>query len=506
MSTSPETRSSTASPPLPAVWPWLAVAAALVTFRSLPYVLWPTVDFDADQAVVGLMAKHVAEWRALPVYQYGLPYVLMVSAYVTAPFMWVLGATPAALKLPVLLMNGAVGVGTVLAIVRAGVRPAVSVLLALPVLLPAPVAGAGLMDAIGMTVEPALFVLALWGTRHLPLAFGVIAAVGFHVREFVAYGVAAALAIAVLRGGVLSSRGRRHWSIAAVAALGTAAFIGGLARFGSVRGPGTWLASEFEGNLGTLGAAFCFVPARAVVNLGDLVVSYLGVLWGPVPMPLTSAAVHSGVTQGLPWAWPALGSLLALVAARSAWSWRRLWDARETTLVQFGTFLALVGAQAVLVYAVSRCGDLSVLTIRYALLGVFLPTGLALLCWAAVPHARWRGVLALTVGALGLLNAWPQAQLWRELATSFTPPNRVQLSRALEAQGIRFARSDYWTAYYVDFVSQERVIVGADTLSRVDIYEHALAQHAAEVVRIATTPCGDTPPIVPGFYICRAQP
>ncbi len=487
-------------------WRWLVAAAALVAFRALPYVWWPTVDLDADQAVVGLMAKHVSEFRALPVYQYGLPYVLMVSAYFTAPFMWVLGPTPVALKLPVLLINAAVGCATVRAIVRAGVAPAAAFTLALPVLLPAPVAGAGLMDALGMTVEPLLFVLALWFTRHSPLAFGVLAAVGFHVREFVAYGAAAALAISVVSGDALSGRGRRHWMFATVAALGTAAMISGIARFASVRGPGTWLASDLEGNIGTLGAAFCFAPAHATANLGMLATSYLGVLLGPVPMPLSSAAVHSAVAQGLPWAWPVIGGVLLVLSLRTAGAWRQLWAARGEPLVQLGTFLTLVGAQAVLVYAISRCGELSVLTIRYALLGVFLPTGLGLLAWAAAPMRPWRAVLATTLVALALLNGWPHARLWREQATSFTPPNRMQLAIALEAQGIRYARSDYWTAYYVDFVSQERVIVGADTLSRIDIYEHALAQHADDVVRIATRPCGQAPPIVPGFYICRSQP
>ena len=47
------------------------------------------------------------------------------------------------------------------------------------------------------------------------------------------------------------------------------------------------------------------------------------------------------------------------------------------------------------------------------------------------------------------------------------------------------------------------MIVGADTLSRVDVYERALAQHATEVVRLSTEPCGDTPPIVAGYYVCR---
>ena len=165
-------------------------------------------------------------------------------------------------------------------------------------------------------------------------------------------------------------------------------------------------------------------------------------------------------------------------------------------------FLSLVGAQAVIIYAISRCGAVTLLTVRYALLGVFLPTGLALFTWSIEPNRAWRAVLSTTLVALGALSAGPHFALWREQVATFTPSNRTRLADALEARGIRYARSDYWTAYYVDFISQERVIVGADSLSRIDAYELELARHVGEVVLISTTPCGGTAPIVPGFYAC----
>jgi hypothetical protein len=483
-------------------WPWLLLAAGLVVFRCLPYVVWGTLAFDADQALVGLMAKHVAEFRALPVYQYGLPYVVIVSAYVTAPFIWLLGATPLALKLPVLLINVGVGVAVVWAMVRAGVRPAAATLLALPVILPSAVSNAGLMDALGMTVEPAAFVLALWFTRRSPVLFGVIAAVGFHVREFVAYGVAAIVAVDVLSGWLISREGSRHWRRATVTAAAAAALIAGLARFGSVRGPGTWLTSEVEGNLSTLGAAFCFVPQQAWRNVLELGVSYLGLLWGPTPAPLSSAAVQSGVRQGLAGAWPLLGVVLLAAALHLGWHWKRLWRGRHDPALQLAAVMTLVGLQAVLVYAISRCGPVSVVTIRYALLGVFLPSGLALGVWLTGPSRALRSVLGTAFIALAALNAWPHARLWQEQWTHPSVSSRALLGAAMESRGLRYARSDYWTAYYVTFLTQERVIVGAETLSRVDAYERALAQHADEVVRIATTPCDSSPPIVAGFYVC----
>jgi hypothetical protein len=474
----------------------------MVAFRTLPYAWWGTLAFDADQAVVGLMAKHIAEFRALPVYQYAVSYVLILSAYVIAPFMWALGPTLLALKLPLVLLNVAVGVSLIGAMVKAGLRARVAMLLALPVLMTSGATNAALMSALGMTVEPALFVLALWACRRMPLLFGIVAAVGFQVREFVAYAVAAVVLVDAGVGVFASREGWRLWVMRGLAALGTAGLIAGIARFASVRGPDTWVGSSAGDNLATLGGAFCFAPAQALDNVVALGTSYLGILWGPAPLPLSAAAVQSRVGQGLAWAWPLLATVLLVAGLRVAWRWRALWTQRYAPAVQLGVFLVLVGTQSVTVYAVSRCGPLSVLTIRYALLGMFLPTGLALLVWATEPRAGIRHLVGATFIGLAALNAWPHARLWHEQLTRPSLTNRAQLAALLESRGIHYVRSDYWTAYYVVFLTRERVVVGADTLPRVDAYERVLARHAAEVVRVSTSRCNEAPAVVPGYYLC----
>jgi hypothetical protein len=416
--------------------------------------------------------------------------------------MWLFGPTPFALKFPLVLINVGVGAGLVLLATRAGLRPAVALILSLPVLMTSGVANAGLMDALGMTVEPAAFVLALWALRGNPLAFGIVASVGFHVREFVAYAVAAVVAVDVIRGRFTSREGRQAWMVAGVSMVGTSAVLAGMARFASPRGPDTWVSSTGD-NLTTLGGAFCFAPTWALTNVVDLGRSYLGQLWGASPVPLAEVAVQTRVTQGVTWGWPLLAAVLLVTISRIVWRWRAMWERRHDPLAQFGTFLMLVGLQSVLVYALSRCGPLSLLTIRYALLGVFLPTGIALLGWTVEPRNVLRHAIAAAFLALAVVNAWPHLQLWREQLSQPSTPNRAQLGAALEARGIRYVRSDYWTAYYVAFMTRERVVVGSDTLSRVDEYERALARHAHEVVRVSTTPCGDTTHVVPGYYLCQ---
>ena len=43
------------------------LAVALVILRSSAFVFGRAPQFDSDQAIVGLMAKHLSEFRALPV-------------------------------------------------------------------------------------------------------------------------------------------------------------------------------------------------------------------------------------------------------------------------------------------------------------------------------------------------------------------------------------------------------------------------------------------------------
>src|SRR3954453_7478817 len=93
---------------VPIAPPILALLVAVTIVRSLVFVCWPAAHFDADQAVTGLMAKHLSELRAFPVFWYGQTYMLGVEAWLAAPVMALIGATVTALKLPLLAINLAI--------------------------------------------------------------------------------------------------------------------------------------------------------------------------------------------------------------------------------------------------------------------------------------------------------------------------------------------------------------------------------------------------------------
>src|SRR3954469_9142545 len=114
-------------------WIVLAAMTALIVWRSGVLVFWQEAQFDADQAVFGLMAKHLAEGRAFPLFMYGQSYILGVEAWMAAPLFALFGASAALLKLPLLAVNLAIAWLLLRELERGvGLRPLAAVAAALP--------------------------------------------------------------------------------------------------------------------------------------------------------------------------------------------------------------------------------------------------------------------------------------------------------------------------------------------------------------------------------------
>src|SRR5687767_15269200 len=86
------------------------VCVALLLLRSWFFLAWEESYFDSDQAIVGLMAKHLSEGRAFPLFFYGQNYMLGVQSWIAVPFFWIGGPTIAMLRLPLVLVNAGVAV------------------------------------------------------------------------------------------------------------------------------------------------------------------------------------------------------------------------------------------------------------------------------------------------------------------------------------------------------------------------------------------------------------
>ena len=84
---------------------WIAgiLAAIAVSVRVwLTLRGWPALD--SDEAIVGLMARHILYNGERPIFYYGQHYMGALEAYLAVPFFWLLGPTQLALRLAMLTL------------------------------------------------------------------------------------------------------------------------------------------------------------------------------------------------------------------------------------------------------------------------------------------------------------------------------------------------------------------------------------------------------------------
>src|SRR5688500_18117335 len=149
------------------LWICLALAAGIIALQS---VVPLTVEqyFDADQAIYGLMAKHLSELRTFPLFFYGQNYMLGVQSWMAVPFFWIGGPTVAMVRLPLVLVNAGVAAAFVVIFTRLGVRPVLALVTVLPFVVTTPAMSDALLETLGASVEPFAYVLLLWVLRRRP--------------------------------------------------------------------------------------------------------------------------------------------------------------------------------------------------------------------------------------------------------------------------------------------------------------------------------------------------
>ena len=459
----------------------VSVAVALVLLRSSAFVFGRAPAFDSDQAIVGLMAKHLSELRALPVFFYGQDFMLGVEAWLAAPLFVVAGPSVTALKLPLLGMHLAITL-ILLRVFEQELR--LRPLLALvPTLffIAAPLrTSAKLLQANGGNVEPFLYVLLLWLLRRRPLAFGAVLGIGFLNREFTAYGVAAILLIEAAEGVLFERRRLQELLVACVSLAAVFHVVEFLASIGSPSGPGTTAASVNRSlGLQVVAGRSCWDWAGLPQHLATMFTTNMSTLY----------------TNDVGWLWLVLGGTAVGACARVVSELSAGGSARRGGL-QFPVYLALVGLIAALVPAVSRCGAMYD---RYVLLALFGLAGItALFLKIERRPAPRAAVIAVTL----LCATFNAAGHFRYAVNYFRSPVGAHdvLADYLVSNGIRFAKSDYWTAYNVSFLTGEQVIIASD-FPRIRYYQEVVAEHEHEAVEIRRRPCDDGHE-VEGYHVC----
>ena len=488
---------------------WMAALAALAIARSAVFVWWPQSQFDADQAVTGLMAKHIAELRAFPVFWYGQTYMLGVESWLAAPLFALFGASVTALKLPLLAMHVVIALLLFRLLTReTGLSEARAASATLVFVLAAPITAAHFVTANGGNVEPALYVLLLWMLRHRPVWMGVILGVGFLNREFTIYGAFALLAIDLGRRTLFTAAAVRKYAVAfGVAAVVWVAFTG-LRQVSSAAGPGTSVAdihSALAGNnLLQVAERLCMDPRGIATGIGRIFTVHWPELFGLESQPLTDFGIESAVRQGMTGSAWLLVPLFGIPFVRISLS-RGAADPRfaRTGMPDACLYLIVVAAFSIAGYLVGRCGVIDFYTMRYELLSVLGAAGLA--GWylriersrplLAVWGACYAAVLAISIVA--------HARLIREYVTHAPIAPKQELIEALDARGIKYGYTDYWTAYYVTFLTRERIILSPEDIVKVRTYTHLIDAHRDEAVRIARRPCPGGEQLTAAFWSCN---
>ncbi len=458
-----------------------AVAIGLILIRAVTFVIVEGIVFDSDEALYGLMAKHLSEFRAFPLFSYGEGYQMAVEAWLIAPFFWLLGPSVFAMKLPLVLLNVAV-VLTVMRLVTnwLTLRPALALVVALPFIMPTPVVAASLMENSGSATGPLIYIPALWVLRARPLAFGALLMFGYLHREFTLYALPALLLVRGLsRPWLTADRVRRvAWTAGGAVVVWVVADV--VHRV--TAGASAAVQAEMVANHA------CVVPADWPARFGYALTSVVPVFTGGVTTPFYDFSIRSVVVTGgftvLGWL---VAATLAVMVVRLAWIWRA-----ASRPASVGVFMAIVGCVAVLVYPLGcnlEVGAPPVL--RYLHLLLFVPMGLL----AAYLARERAGVLR--VAALGVFVLWAGVNavdnarvIWTAYAAPDANPHR-ELADFLEANDVRHARANFWDAYAVTFLTGERVIVDSRGPVRIPEYTEVVEQAGDDVVEIRRRACGE---------------
>jgi hypothetical protein len=468
----------------------IAIALALVLFRGWLWVWFAPCNLDGDEAITGLMAKHLAEGRAFPLFFYGQTYLLGVEAWIAAPVFALGGASAHALRGTILALNLLVAWLLVRElVVTCRLAPWAALAASLFVVLPAMRTGAMMGQAVGMNVEPFLVALLLWRLRGRPLWFGAVFAVGFLNREFAVYALVAVIVLAALDGRLFRKAALRSGAVAVVAFAGVWDVVQTLRPWSSPSGPGTATIADAASNNITRVAEFAaFSPTRLPSDLWAMATFFLPDLFGarqellPPLAAVRSWQAHAG-------SWPLLALLLAIPFALALGRLARDRTRISTDRVRFPLYLVLIAAQAAVVCAASRGAGMSVLTERYILLTLFGPVGMVALVAGMEPRRLVKGLAIGAAIAWGFLAFLDTGRLIVSCIRQPPRAPRLELARYLEHHGVRYGEANYWTAYPVSFLSEERVKVASTDVERVNEYRWLFLGHRDQAVVIQAAAC-----------------
>jgi 4-amino-4-deoxy-L-arabinose transferase-like glycosyltransferase len=443
----------------------LAVAVLAGLGLRLAVIASPLGEIDGDEAVVGLMARHIAFLGELPVFYWGQPYLGSLEALTAAPLFWLFNSSTVLLKLvPTAYSLGFLVVCAVLA--RRLFGPAAGLATAAYLAMP-PVmwavwstkarGGYAELLFLGQLLLLATLALARSGSRRLAVAWGVLAGLAFWTHLLAIVYILPALAFLLLaRRRPLPSIGHAR-SLAQL----------GLAMLGALVGMAPLIAANISGGFLTLAALL--QPPDLPLDLGAQFIRFfrvgIPVLVG-LGQPTTSQTMFDQDWPQRPAGhlWVAVLAVLALMGVLATY-WRALRRliGRGASRGSEPALLLMLAAVVPPVIALTRFGFF-VSEPRYALPMYGAVPLLAGALWRVrLPDARATLIRWATVGVVLAFNLWSLVSsdqlLWRaEDTLDSTAATRAELVRYLVAGDRHQMYTDYWIGYPIMFETRETVL------------------------------------------------
>lgn len=456
----------------------LGTLVFLVCLRS-----WVPVStyahFDSDQAVFGLMGRDLIAGQSFPLFMYGQRYLLAVSVWLCAPLFALFGPSITTLKLPMVAMNIAVVVMLWRGLRREeNIGPWGAAVAILPFAVPSALIGTRLVEHAGGNIEPFVFTIGMYLLRDRAIALGLWAGVGFLNREFSAIGLIA-LVLMDIAQGVWRERLRLYGTVLGLM----------VAVVATIRLAARW-STAYSGK-----------PAAVGEPQMDNILGYfeqqLPTLLGAGPRKLFEFNVVSQLTVGhaaVGW-----GLLLWTIAVLYVLSWRK--PITRSELGGMPTFLVLVGLGQSASFMLLTPSGVDPMLVRYVLLTLLALCGACALAWK---RAELRPLTAATIGLVSLFHLGGHLQLLGEYANGAPQRSLNLLADQLLQRHIHYATADYWAAYDLSFVTQEKVVVAPPLGSnyRMPSYDIKLEQHRDEVYSITKQPCTGGERLLE-WYLCR---
>jgi hypothetical protein len=486
----------------------VAICIAMLLLRSWFFIAWEESFFDSDQAIVGLMAKHVADGRARPLFFYGQEYMLAVESWVAAPFIALFGASVATLRIALVTLNLATGLLLLRLLVTDAGLGVWSAVVASSLFWIAPMAVASdLVEAQGGNIEPFLWVLVAWVLRRRPLALGACLAIALLNREFSAFAIPMLLLADLIERHTRLREMALDWvqSLAAFLIVYTAVQL--LKPYADLFGPGT--AGQPVGTGGQNTAALALARVRwnsneLVTRFYELATDYLPTIFGVKSFNPGYVGVATDLSVGQFVLAPIVGVLTVAAVVLLLAEGRRILPLDRRWL--FPLYLMGVGVIAAVIYPLTR--PLIIHTVRYGLLSLYAPIGVAALMLQPTRRVALRWTATAALGLLAVASAIDHVRVLAHARHAPPPtPMRDILSR-MEARRVTVAFADYWLAYHMTFLSGEKVKIVANDFERITEYK-AIAGRPVDtispggVLMIQKKPCGTGDgERVAGYYLC----